>query len=241
MNQLSFPIIISVLVLSSSPARGYEYCNEYRNKQDYAGFNACSSRNDAENRERNRHSRLDSEKESERVRKLYGIKTFEEAVDDVYKERAQQQAAKQHHKMQYEESGAIKVKSIAQVEVELVKDGKRTLHREPVEKAVPGTEIIFTNTFENVTGKEASDIEINNPIPDSSTYKAGSAFGADCEILFSVDDGKNFSAAESLKIIGDDGEERVALPAEYTNIRWIYKKQLPSGKASEVGFRSTIN
>jgi uncharacterized repeat protein (TIGR01451 family) len=138
--------------------------------------------------------------------------------------------------------GAIKVKSIAQVEIEVAdKDGKKSLHREPVEKAIPGTEIIFTNTFENVSAKAASDIIINNPIPNSTTYKAGSAFGQDCEILFSVDQGKTFGVAESLKITSSDGTEHVALPKEYTNIRWSYKKQLPAGKSSDVGFRATIN
>lgn len=138
--------------------------------------------------------------------------------------------------------GAIKVKSIAQVEIEVAdKDGKKSLRREPVEKAIPGTEIIFTNTFENVSTKAASDIVINNPIPNSTTYKAGSAFGQDCEILFSADQGKTFGVAESLKITSSDGTEHVALPKEYTNIRWSYKKQLPAGKSGDVGFRATIN
>lgn len=137
--------------------------------------------------------------------------------------------------------GAIKVASVAQVELEIIKDGKKTLLRQPVEKAIPGTEIIFTNTFENTSDKGANDIVINNPIPSSTTYKAGSAFGADCDILFSVDSGKKFAHAEELKIISAEGNEHVALPKEYTNIRWVYKKQLPAGKASEVGFRATIN
>ncbi len=139
-------------------------------------------------------------------------------------------------------NGAIKVTSLAQVEVEVTdKDGKKSLHREPVEKVLPGTEIIFTNTFENVSAKAASDIVINNPIPNSTTYTAGSAFGQDCEILFSTDQGKTFEVAESLKTKSPDGTEHVALPKEYTNIRWSYKKQLPAGKSSDVGFRATIN
>lgn len=137
--------------------------------------------------------------------------------------------------------GAIKVTSIAQIEVETVgKDGKKTMQRERVEKATPGTEIIFTNAFENVSTKTASDIMINNPIPNSTEYKAGSAFGADCEILFSIDDGRNYGVAESLKIKDADGAEHTALAKEYTNIRWSYKKQLPAGKAGEVGFRAVI-
>jgi uncharacterized repeat protein (TIGR01451 family) len=137
--------------------------------------------------------------------------------------------------------GSIKITSIAQIEVDVVgKDGKKTLQRTPVTKAVPGTEVIYTNTFENLGKKSASDIVINNPIPNDSEYKAGSAFGKNCEILFSVDGGKKFGHAEELKIKEAGGKERTALAKEYTHIRWTYKKQLAAGKSGEVGFRATI-
>ena len=137
--------------------------------------------------------------------------------------------------------GAIKLTSIAQVEVEVIdQKGKKTLKRAPVDKAVPGTEVIYTTTFENIGNKSASDIVINNPLPNDSEYKAGSAFGKDSEILFSADGGKKFGHAEELKIRGADGKERIALPKEYTHIRWTYKGQLAAGKSGEVGFRTVV-
>jgi uncharacterized repeat protein (TIGR01451 family) len=141
----------------------------------------------------------------------------------------------------YAAGAAIKITSIAQLEIEVAgKDGKKTLQRTPVSKAVPGTVVIYTNTFENVSSKPAGDIVINNPVPNDSEYEAGSAFGKDCEILFSVDGGKKFGHAEELKIKDADGRERAALAREYTHIRWTYKKQLAPGKSGEVGFRATI-
>lgn len=134
----------------------------------------------------------------------------------------------------------IKVTSIAEVEVEVVKNGKKEIKRAPVEKAVPGSEVIFTNTFENVGNKTASDIVINNPIPNDMEYKGGSAFGKDCAIVFSADGGKTFGAAENLKVKGADGKQRNALPSEYTHIRWTYKGQLAAGKSGEVGFRAAV-
>ena len=139
------------------------------------------------------------------------------------------------------DDGAIKVTSIAQVEVEVLgKDGKKTLKRIPVEKAVPGTEVIYTTTFENLIDKAVGNVVINNPIPNDTEYQAGSAFGKDCEIVFSVDGGNKFGHAEELKVKGDDGKERTALPKEYTHIRWTYKGQLAAGKSGEVGFRAVI-
>jgi len=136
---------------------------------------------------------------------------------------------------------AIKVTSIAQVETEVIgKDGKKMLKFSPVQRAVPGTEVVYTNTFENLIKKPVGNITIDNPIPNASEYKAGSAFGKDCDILFSVDGGKTFGHAEELMIKGADGKARPALAKEYTNIRWVYKKQLAAGKSGEVGFRAEI-
>ena len=136
---------------------------------------------------------------------------------------------------------AIKVMSIAQVETETVgKDGTKILKRSLVEKAVPGTVVIYTTTFKNIIKKPVGKIVIDNPIPNASEYKAGSAFGKDCDILFSVDGGKTFGHAEELTVKDADGKARPALDKDYTNIRWIYKKQLAAGKSGEVGFRASI-
>jgi uncharacterized repeat protein (TIGR01451 family) len=137
-------------------------------------------------------------------------------------------------------TGDIKIKSIAETDVTTVgRDGKNTVKRTPVEKAIPGTEVIFTNTFENIGGKTASGIVINNPVSSDMEYKGGSAFGRDCMILFSVD-GKTFAHAEELKVKNAEGRERTALPKEYTAIRWTYNGQLPPGKSGAVGFTAVV-
>jgi len=55
----------------------------------------------------------------------------------------------------YAATGAIKVTSIAETDVEVVKAGKKELKRMPLTKAVPGTEVILTTRFENVSDKTA--------------------------------------------------------------------------------------
>jgi len=73
---------------------------------------------------------------------------------------------------------AIKVTSIAQVEIEVTgKDGKKTIKRTPVTKALPGTVVIYTTTFENTIKKAADNININNRIPNDSEY-VGAAHSA---------------------------------------------------------------
>jgi uncharacterized repeat protein (TIGR01451 family) len=134
----------------------------------------------------------------------------------------------------------IKVSSIAEMDVTVIKNGIREIKRGAPDKAVPGSEVIFTTRFENISNKTASDIVIDNPIPANTEFKADSAFGKDCAILFSADGGKTFGVAESIKLKAADGREYNALPRQYTNIRWTYTGKLPPGKAGEIGFRAVI-
>lgn len=137
--------------------------------------------------------------------------------------------------------GAVEVKSIAEVEIEVVDSkGNKTLKRQPVVKAVPGTEVIYTTTYKNLIAKPVGNIVINNPVPNDTAYKSGSATGANTDITFSIDGGKNFATPDKLTVKGKDGKERPAQASEYTHIRWAHKGELAAGKSGEVSFRAVI-
>lgn len=137
--------------------------------------------------------------------------------------------------------GAIRLQSIAQVELEVTdKDGFKTLKRQPVLKAVPATEVIYTTTFVNMMAQGVRDVIITNPIPADTIYQAESAFGKGCSIVFSTDGSQTFASAALLKVKGADGHQRTALASDYTHIRWTYQGLLLPGQSGEVGFRSVI-
>jgi uncharacterized repeat protein (TIGR01451 family) len=138
-------------------------------------------------------------------------------------------------------ANAVELKSMAEVEVEVVNSkGKKELKRQPVEKAVPGTEVIYTTTFKNISDKPVGNIALNNPVPANTAYKGGSAFGPNTDITYSIDGGKTWGTPDKLKVKLPDGKERPALPSEYTHIRWVYKGELGVGKSGDVGFRVVI-
>jgi uncharacterized repeat protein (TIGR01451 family) len=138
-------------------------------------------------------------------------------------------------------ANAVELKSVAEVEVEVVNSkGKKELKRQPVDKAVPGTEVIYTTTFKNIADKPVGNIALNNPVPANTTYKGGSAFGANTDITYSIDGGKTWGTPDKLKVKMADSKERPALPSEYTHIRWVYKGELGVGKSGDVGFRVVI-
>lgn len=137
-------------------------------------------------------------------------------------------------------SSGIRVQSLAEQEIEVkLANGKTEVKRQAVEKAVPGSEVIYTTRFANEGAKAAGNIVITNPVPRNTLYVGGSSFGENTTITYSLD-GKNFSTPEKLVVRAPDGRERPALPAEYTHIRWIYKGELAAGKSGEVGFRVKI-
>lgn len=135
----------------------------------------------------------------------------------------------------------IKLTSNVQVEVEVVgENGKKRIERQPANRVIPGSVVLYTNTFENVSKKSVEGIATTNPIPANTEYQAGSAYGEDTEITFSVDGGKTYAAPEKLKVKTTDGYERLAKATDFTHIRWAYKNSLAAGAIGEVGFRVVI-
>ena len=140
-----------------------------------------------------------------------------------------------------QQSGPILLTSNAEVEIiNTDATGKQSIKRVLATEVVPGKDVIYTLTFENVGTNSGNDIVINNPIPERTVYKTGSALGTDTHISFSVDGGQSFASPEQLTVTGADGNARTAKASEYTTIRWQYTKPLQPGKKSSVEFRVVL-
>ncbi len=107
-----------------------------------------------------------------------------------------------------------------------------------VERVYAGDELRYTITFTNASDEHVgqNSIVVTNPIPESTQYIEGSAYGSGSTVEFSVDGGKSFAGPEEL-IVRDDEGERVALPGDYTTIRWHYGPPLEPGQQNHVFFR----
>jgi uncharacterized repeat protein (TIGR01451 family) len=137
------------------------------------------------------------------------------------------------------DAGAIKISSIAEKETTAIdEDGNAQSTRIRVDAAVPGDQIIYTTTFENISDKPAGNIVINNPIPNDTTYL--SANGTNTEITFSIDDGNQYAASDKLIVTTSEGNTRPAMPSDYTHLRWVYMGELGVGETSEISFRAVI-
>lgn len=105
---------------------------------------------------------------------------------------------------------------------------------------LPDDVILYEIKFENISDQEVSNIVINNPIANNSTYRGGSVTGKNTDITFSVD-GKNFAAADALTVKDNSGKTWQAKPEDYRAIRWVYNKPLKPGEIGKVTYKTTIN
>lgn len=108
------------------------------------------------------------------------------------------------------------------------------------DEITPGDRILFTTSFIN-KGKEPSDnVVITNPIPAHTRYLANSARGEHCLITFSVDGGRAWGDAKTLKIRQKDGTFRAATAADYTHIRWKYNQALQPSEKNSISFQTKL-
>jgi uncharacterized repeat protein (TIGR01451 family) len=117
-------------------------------------------------------------------------------------------------------------------------DGQMVAKRSPVKSAVPGDEVIFTNTFTNVGAKPAGDLVLTNPI--AADLRLKKAWGEGATITYSVDGGKTYGTPEQLKVTGKDGQVRAAKADDYTHVRWVMQSTLAVGASTAVGFNASV-
>lgn len=131
----------------------------------------------------------------------------------------------------------------AEQEVEVINaEGEAVTERRAAENASPGDVVFYTLRYRNSGDEAATNVNIDNPLPEGTAYVADSAWGDDSEILFSIDGGQTFKKPGSLtyNLSGEDGsEQKKADPEQYTAIRWVVS-EIPAGSAGEVGFQARI-
>ncbi len=140
-----------------------------------------------------------------------------------------------------QDKGCILLKTVAEIEqVTTDERGEQSTRLVPVEKIVPGNEVIYTVSATNICDQAAEKVVIDNPVPQHMDYVGGTAIGPGTDVSFSIDGGFNFGKPETLKVAGADGAQRQAEPREYTNIRWVMRNPLKPGAVAFARFRAVL-
>ncbi len=136
--------------------------------------------------------------------------------------------------------GHLLVKTVVQKEEVIVDaNGEEKVELVDAKTVIPGDEVIYTVTFENISDTAAENVVITNPIAADLEYVDGSAFGPGSEIVFSVDGGNIFAAASELSV-SEDGVVRAAEAKDFTHIRWQMQNEIPAGSQGVARFRAKL-
>ncbi len=137
----------------------------------------------------------------------------------------------------------IEVTQMVTKKTTVVENGKELVKQVPADEAAPGETIHITLEVKNSGDETATDLILNNPIPEGARYVNGSAEGVGADITFSIDNGKSYKkpALLTYEITLSDGhkEKRVASPEEYTHLRWTLPL-LTQGRTNKLKFSATI-
>lgn len=137
----------------------------------------------------------------------------------------------------------LELKTTAQKEVKVKKDGKMEIQRVPVDKAQPGDVVVYTIAYSNTGKGPVLDAAIVDPIPKGVVYILESAEGTDAEITFSVDGGRTWQKPPvMMQVKKPDGsmENKPVPPERFTHVRWLIKKPLAPGQSGKVSFKVTV-
>jgi uncharacterized repeat protein (TIGR01451 family) len=136
--------------------------------------------------------------------------------------------------------GCIALKSVAEVEQAVTNDkGEKSVKLVPAGKVVPGVEVTWTVTANNICKQPSDRVTINNAVPEHMSYVENSAIGPGTDITFSLD-GKTFAAPDQLTV-QENGATRKARADEYRHIRWVFKDSLQPGAQGFARFRAVLN
>jgi uncharacterized repeat protein (TIGR01451 family) len=134
----------------------------------------------------------------------------------------------------------IELKNDAQLEQQVTDaQGNKTTKLVAPGKVLPGNEVIYTITASNVCDKAATNVVINNAVPEHMTYVMNSAMGVGTDMVFSLD-GTSFAKLEALTVKNADGSTRAARAEDIKAIRWTYSTAINPGQSGFVRFRATV-
>jgi uncharacterized repeat protein (TIGR01451 family) len=133
----------------------------------------------------------------------------------------------------------IELTTTAQVEKEVVEKGEKKKVLVPAGKVIPGTEVVWTVTANNVCDQSSDKVTINNAVPEHMTLVPNSVVGLGSQVTYSLD-GKSFAPAGKLTV-QENGVARPARADEYKHIRWEFKNSLAPGARAYASFRAVLN
>ncbi len=107
--------------------------------------------------------------------------------------------------------------------------------------ARPGDVLRYKLKGRNQGNRAATNFNLTQPVPKGTAYIAQSATG-NAQALYSIDNGKSFSAQPMIQVKRADGtvESRPAPAESYTHVRWSFKTAIEPGAETAVSYQVRV-
>lgn len=122
---------------------------------------------------------------------------------------------------------------------EVAVPGKAAKQRQPLQRAMPGQEIIYVVTYRNTGAKPAENVVINNSVPKGLVFQPGSAEGAGARAEVTVD-GQKFGALEAISVKDSKGVVRPARASDVTSVRWVLNAAVKPNQEGSVSYKALL-
>lgn len=138
---------------------------------------------------------------------------------------------------------AVTLESYLVTEVTL-EDGTVEEQLVPTETAEPGQVLEYHLTLQNESETVIPEgVAAMGPVPERTQYLAESATdGSGSDLTFSADEGESFSAAPTVTVTDENGDEQevAAEPEQYDAVRWLLLSELEPGQTRTFVYRVEV-
>ncbi|VAW49300.1 hypothetical protein MNBD_GAMMA03-323 [hydrothermal vent metagenome] len=142
--------------------------------------------------------------------------------------------------VQAKETHTLNVTMTAMEEITVLNDqGEVSIQQIEPTNIVPGDTVVYRTDYRNNYQQTINRVAITNPIPKHLIYIQGSAEQDDVPVMYSINNGKTFAAADKLLVTDEKGATRPATMVDYTHIRWVISSVLPKEKGT-LSFRAKV-
>lgn len=107
----------------------------------------------------------------------------------------------------------------------------------------PGDTILYTIYAKNTGDGAMTEAEVVDPIPENVEYVTDSATGENCRIIFSVNDGLQYSVWPVMVTATDANGapiRREATKEQVTHIKWLIQEPIPAGGQKILTFKVAV-
>lgn len=137
----------------------------------------------------------------------------------------------------------VGIQVVAEKEIKVKQNGKTLVKRVKAETVESGEIVFYTLKYDNKGDQRATDVVVNNPIPDGTVFLPESSYGRGSTIFYSIDKGKTYNKPEALRVFYTlhNGKKmtRQAYASEYTHIRWVVG-EVPPGGGGVLGYQVKV-